>query len=73
MTKGFVVLQFPPDREPPAPTPLDEVLSKLFLESAPWVRARIKKLRIEGRLAHGWTPPRMPAPEPLRKTIGETT
>jgi hypothetical protein len=50
------------DREPPAPTPLDEVMSVMFLESAPWVRARIKHLRLTGRLAAGWTPPRVADP-----------
>ena len=55
-------LKTPVDREPPAPTPLDEVMSVMFLESAPWVQSRIKKLRLSGRLVRGWTPPTVPEP-----------
>jgi len=45
------------DREPPAPTAIDEVLSRESLESSPWIKQRIKELKLEGRLVHGWTPP----------------
>jgi hypothetical protein len=50
------------DREPPAPTPLDEVMSLATLESAPWVRQRINELKLQGRLLRptnqrAWTPP----------------
>ena len=45
------------DREPPAPTPLDEILSGGSLESSPWIRQRIKELRLKGRRVKGWTPP----------------
>lgn len=45
------------DREPPAPTALDELLSSSSLESSPWVKSRIRKLNLKGRLVHGWTPP----------------
>ena len=45
------------EREPPAPTPLDEVLSAMCLQSSPWVLAKIKELNLKGRLVHGWTPP----------------
>jgi hypothetical protein len=45
------------EREPPAPTPLDEVLSASCLQSSPWVLARIKALKLRGRLVRGWTPP----------------
>lgn len=44
-------------REPAAPTPLDEALSRASLESSPWVVARIRELGLQGRLVHGWTPP----------------
>lgn len=44
-------------REPPAPTPLDEVLSIESLRSSPWVLSRIKELQLRGRLVKGWTPP----------------
>ena len=44
-------------KEPPAPTPLDEAMSLASLDSSPWVLERIKKLRIEGKLVKGWTPP----------------
>lgn len=44
-------------REPPAPTPLDEVLSIESLRSSPWVLARIRELRLQGKLVKGWTPP----------------
>ena len=43
--------------EPPAPTPLDEVLSVQSLETAPWVRQRIKELGIKGRRVTTWSPP----------------
>ena len=45
------------EREPPPPTPLDEVLSVSSLESSPWVQRRIKELKLKGRLVKGWTPP----------------
>ena len=45
------------DREPPAPTPEDERLSASSLRSSPWVRGRIRELRLKGRLVKGWTPP----------------
>lgn len=44
-------------REPPAPTPLDEVLSAEFLESSPWVVARIKQLKLVGKPTKTWIPP----------------
>lgn len=53
------------DREPAAPTPLDEVLSESWLESSPWVQARIKELRLEGTKVSGWTPPVIDRPERL--------
>lgn len=43
--------------EPPAPTPLDEVMSSQSLDCAPWIRQRIKELRIEGKPAKTWKPP----------------
>lgn len=43
--------------EPPAPTPLDEVLSAATLRSSPWVLERIKTLQLKGKLVKGWTPP----------------
>jgi hypothetical protein len=43
--------------EPPAPTPLDEVLSVQSLDLAPWVRQQIKQLRLKGTPVRGWTPP----------------
>ena len=45
------------EREPPAPTPLDEVLSASSLESSPWIRQRIQELNLTGRRVKGWTPP----------------
>jgi len=36
---------------------IDEVLSQESLESSPWIKQRIKELKLEGRLVHGWTPP----------------
>lgn len=45
--------------EPPAPTPLDEVMSAEFLESSPWIRSRIKELGLSGRPARHWTPPQL--------------
>jgi hypothetical protein len=45
------------EREPPPPTPLDEVLSVSSLESSPWIQRRIKELKLQGRLVKGWTPP----------------
>lgn len=45
------------DREPPAPSPLDEYLSAASLRSSPWVLRRLRELRFEGRLVRGWTPP----------------
>lgn len=60
--RSVLGFKIPVDREPPAPTPLDEVMSVMFLESAPWVQSRIKKLRLSGRLVRGWTPPTVPDP-----------
>jgi len=45
------------DREPPAPSPLDEYLSAASLRSSPWVLRRLRELRLEGHLVKGWTPP----------------
>lgn len=45
------------DREPPAPTPLDEYMSAASLRSSPWVEQRLRELRLKGRLVKGWTPP----------------
>lgn len=50
-------MQTKADREPPAPTPLDEVLSGSTLESSPWVKARIRELRLRGTKVRCWTPP----------------
>ena len=47
------------DREPPAPTPLDEELSRASLQSSPWIRQRIKELNLKGKQVNGWTPPLM--------------
>jgi hypothetical protein len=48
----------PRDRgEPPPPSALDEALSRVSLESSPWVKRRIKKLRISGTLLTTWRPP----------------
>jgi hypothetical protein len=46
-----------PDREPPAPSALDEYLSAASLRSSPWVLRRLRELRLEGHLVKGWTPP----------------
>lgn len=46
------------EREPPAPTPLDEVLSAASLSSSPWIRLRIKELGLVGKKVQSWTPPR---------------
>lgn len=43
--------------EPPAPTVLDEMLSRSSLRSSPWVLRRIAELGLTGRLVKGWTPP----------------
>lgn len=48
--------------EPPAPTPIDEVLSAATLRSSPWVLQRIKTLQLRGRLVKGWTPPYVKVP-----------
>lgn len=45
------------DREPPAPTPVDELISRNSLRSSPWILARIRELNLKGRLVKGWTPP----------------
>lgn len=45
------------DREPKAPSVVDEWLSAASLRSSPWVRQRIKELRLKGKLVKGWTPP----------------
>jgi hypothetical protein len=50
------------DREPPAPTPLDEVMSRVFLESSPWIQKRIKDLGLKGQFVKGWKPPIIKAP-----------
>lgn len=49
------------NREPQAPTPLDELISVQSLRSSPWVMRRIRELKLEGRLVKGWTPPVVPA------------
>lgn len=54
-------------REPAAPTPLDEALSRVSLASSPWVVARIRELRLRGKLVHGWTPPVIPLTSDLRR------
>jgi len=54
------------EREPPAPTPLDEVLSRSSLESSPWVKQRIEELDLRGRLVKGWTPPLVQRPSDER-------
>jgi hypothetical protein len=43
--------------EPPAPTPLDEVLSMKSLDHSPWVKHRLKVLGIKGRYLTTWLPP----------------
>ncbi len=48
------------DREPEAPTPIDELISSQSLRSSPWVVQRIRELGLEGRLVKGWTPPMIP-------------
>ncbi len=48
------------DREPKAPSAVDERLSEGSLRSSPWVRQRIKELRLRGKLVKGWTPPTFP-------------
>jgi hypothetical protein len=45
------------EREPPPPSALDAILSETSLQSSPWVLARIKALKLRGRLVKGWTPP----------------
>jgi len=45
------------EREPAAPSVLDELLSRVSLCSSPWVRRRIKHLNLVGRRVKGWTPP----------------
>jgi hypothetical protein len=45
------------DREPPAPTPLDEALSAASLESSPWIKRRIKELGIVGKKVRAWSLP----------------
>jgi hypothetical protein len=43
-------------REPKAPSDIDEWLSVASLRSSPWIRKRIKQLRLKGKLVKGWTP-----------------
>lgn len=43
-------------REPKAPSTADEWLSAASLRSSPWIRQRIKQLRLKGKLVKGWTP-----------------
>lgn len=57
-----MLVKNPHEREPPAPTPLDEVMSQISLDFSPWIAARIKELRLQGRLVKGWTPPLMKMP-----------
>lgn len=45
------------DREPPAPTPLDEVLSSTSLSSSPWIKQRIKELGLVGKKVRAWSLP----------------
>jgi hypothetical protein len=52
------------DREPPAPTPLDEALSASSLRSSPWIQMRLRELKLKGRLVKGWTPPVVAVPPP---------
>lgn len=52
------------DREPPAPTPLDEYASAASLRSSPWIEQRLRELRFKGRLVKGWTPPVIDMPQP---------
>lgn len=47
----------PADREPPAPSLVDEYLSAMSLKSSPWVQQRLRELKLKGRLVKGWTPP----------------
>jgi hypothetical protein len=50
------------EKEPPAPTPLDEAMSLASLTSSPWVVARIKELGLEGKKVNHWTPPQYSVP-----------
>jgi len=59
------------EREPPAPTPLDEVLSSLSLKSSPWVLAKIKELKLKGKRVCGWTPPLVTLPHADRRAERE--
>jgi len=43
--------------EPPAPTPLDEALSRASLRSSPWIKQRLKELGIRGKQVTTWFPP----------------
>ena len=43
-------------REPKAPSAVDELLSVASLRSSPWIRQRIRQLRLKGKLVKGWTP-----------------
>jgi hypothetical protein len=47
-------------REPAVPSAVDEWLSLASLRSSPWVRKRIKELRMQGKLVKGWTPQTFP-------------
>ena len=44
-------------REPPAPTPFDEFMSMTSLEKSPWVKSRIKELRLKGSQSPLWFVP----------------
>lgn len=45
------------EREPPAPTALDDILSAESLASSPWVKARIRELGLVGKKVQSWLPP----------------
>ena len=57
------------EREPPAPTPLDEVLSAASLSSSPWIKFRIKELGLVGKKANPWLPPHFTVSTNNRRTI----
>lgn len=52
-----MIVKYRRNREPGAPTRIDEILSVVSLRSSPWVVQRIRELKIKGRLVKGWTPP----------------
>lgn len=56
------------DREPPAPTPMDERESADSLDSSPWVKARIRELGLVGKKVSTWLPPRFVVRTIRRKT-----